>query len=49
MLKLKRRKNETLTIYTTDGPIVISVDKTVHMLIQAPKSVRIIRSEAKIK
>ena len=49
MLKLKRRKNEFLTIYTSDGPIIIRTDKTVYLMVEAPKPVRIVRSAAKVQ
>jgi len=49
MLVLRRRTNERLVIYTSDGPIVIKAsehsDSIVKFAIQAPDSIRILREE----
>lgn len=48
MLLLGRRHNESVTIYTSDGPIVVTLVESrngTRIGIEAPRQVRIIRTE----
>lgn len=48
MLLLGRRHNESVTIYTSDGPIVVTLVESrngTRIGIDAPRSVRIVRTE----
>lgn len=49
MLKLTRRERETITLFTADGEVTISVEKIkgkqVSVGIEAPDSVEVVRTE----
>ena len=49
MLVLSRRLGESIKITTSDGPIIITVEKfthgRIHLGLEASKSIKILRSE----